>query len=87
MKKALVAGITEQDGSYIGEFLPNMGYDVDEFIRRVRSFKAGGDHRIYQTPHDQNPRVRLVFGDFNDPSLLNRILRSVQPDEIPPRGG
>ena len=82
MKKALITGITGQDGSYLAELLLKKGYEVYGIIRRSSSFNTGRIDHIYQDPHDQNPRLRLVFGDLNDASSLNRILRTVQPDEI-----
>src|SRR3972149_5710771 len=82
MKKALITGITGQDGSYLAELLLKKGYEVYGIIRRSSSFSTGRIDHIYQDPHDQNPRLRLVFGDLNDASSLNRILRTVQPDEI-----
>jgi len=82
VKKALITGITGQDGSYLAELLLKKGYEVYGIIRRSSSFNTGRIDHIYQDPHDQNPRLRLVFGDLNDASSLNRILRTVQPDEI-----
>ena len=82
VKKALITGITGQDGSYLTELLLKKGYEVCGIIRRSSSFNTGRIDHIYQDPHDQNPRLRLVFGDLNDASSLNRILRTVQPDEI-----
>lgn len=82
MKKALITGITGQDGSYLAELLLGKGYEVYGIVRRSSSFNTGRIDHIYQDPHDQNPRLRLVFGDLNDASSLNRILRTVQPDEI-----
>jgi GDPmannose 4,6-dehydratase len=82
IKKALITGITGQDGSYLTELLIGKGYEVYGVIRRSSSFNTGRIDHIYQDPHDQNPRLRLVFGDLNDASSLNRILRNVQPDEI-----
>src|SRR5205814_4427215 len=82
MKKALVTGITGQDGSYLTELLLSKGYTVYGIIRRSSSFNTGRIDHIYQDPHDAKPRLRLVYGDLNDASSLNRIIRSVQPDEI-----
>ncbi len=82
VKKALDTGITGQDGSYLTELLLGKGYEVYGVIRRSSSFNTGRIDHIYQDPHDQNPRLCLVFGDLNDASSLNHILRIVQPDEI-----
>lgn len=81
-KTALITGITGQDGSYLAEFLLNKGYQVCGIIRRSSSFNTGRIDHIYQDPHDPHPRLKLVYGDLNDGSSLNRILRDMQPDEI-----
>ncbi|HVZ39068.1 MAG: GDP-mannose 4,6-dehydratase [Bacteroidetes bacterium] len=81
MKKALVTGITGQDGSYLAEFLLAKGYEVHGIIRRSSSFNTGRIDHIYQDPHEGG-RLKLIHGDLNDPSALNRILRDVEPDEI-----
>ncbi|MGE3151714.1 MAG: GDP-mannose 4,6-dehydratase [Nitrospiraceae bacterium] len=82
MKKALITGITGQDGSYLAEFLLAQGYEVYGVIRRSSSFSTSRLDTIYQDPHVSEPRLRLVFGDLNDASSLNQILREVQPSEI-----
>ena len=82
MKKALVTGITGQDGSYLTELLLSKGYTVHGIIRRSSSFNTGRIDHIYQDPHDPNPRLRLVYGDLNDASSLNKIIRTIAPDEI-----
>src|SRR5438093_1699045 len=82
MKKALVTGITGQDGSYLTELLLSKGYTVHGIIRRSSSFNTGRIDHIYQDPHDSNPRLRLVYGDLNDASSLNKIIRTIAPDEI-----
>ena len=82
MKKALITGITGQDGSYLTELLLAKGYRVYGIIRRSSSFNTGRIDHIYQDPHDPEPRLKLVFGDLNDASSLNKIIRTVQPDEI-----
>src|SRR5438034_5556342 len=82
MKKALVTGITGQDGSYLTELLLSKGYAVHGIIRRSSSFNTGRIDHIYQDPHDSNPRLRLVYGDLNDASSLNKIIRTIAPDEI-----
>ncbi len=82
MKTALITGITGQDGSYLAEFLLQKGYTVHGIIRRSSSFNTERIDHIYQDPHDPNPRLRLVYGDLNDASSLNKIIRTVQPAEI-----
>src|SRR4026208_1345370 len=82
VKKALITGITGQDGSYLSEFLLKKGYEVYGIIRRSSSFNTGRIDPIYEDPHVPHRRLHLVYGDLNDASSLNRILRTVQPDEI-----
>ncbi|PYS38028.1 MAG: GDP-mannose 4,6-dehydratase [Acidobacteria bacterium] len=82
MKKALITGITGQDGSYLTELLLSKGYTVFGIIRRSSSFNTGRIDHIYQDPHDPNPKMRLVYGDLNDASSLNKIIRTIAPDEI-----
>src|SRR2546422_2816656 len=82
MKKALITGITGQDGSYLTEFLLSKSYIVYGVIRRSSSFNTGRIDHIYQDPHDPSPRMRLIYGDLNDASSLNKIIRTVEPDEI-----
>src|SRR5438093_432753 len=82
MKKALVTGITGQDGSYLTELLLSKEYSVHGIIRRSSSFNTGRIDHIYQDPHDTRPKMRLVYGDLNDASSLNKVIRTVQPDEI-----
>jgi GDPmannose 4,6-dehydratase len=82
MKKALITGITGQDGSYLAELLLKKGYEIYGVIRRSSSFNTGRIDHIYQDPHNPDVKMKLVFGDLNDASSLNRILRDVRPDEI-----
>lgn len=81
-KKALITGITGQDGSYLAEFLLKRNYTVYGLMRRSSSFNTSRIDHIYEDPHESNPRLRLMYGDLNDGSSLNKILRDVQPDEI-----
>jgi GDPmannose 4,6-dehydratase len=81
-KTALITGITGQDGSYLTEFLLAKGYVVYGIIRRSSSFNTGRINHIYEDPHNPNAMMRLVYGDLNDASSLNRIIRTVEPDEI-----
>lgn len=82
MKKALITGITGQDGSYLAEFLLAKGYEVHGIIRRSSSFNTDRIEHIYQDPHEKGIRLKLHYGDLTDGSNLNRILEKVQPDEI-----
>lgn len=81
-KKALITGITGQDGSYLAEFLLSKDYEVYGIIRRSSSFNTERIDHIYQDPHESARRLNLIYGDLNDASSLNKILRDVQPDEI-----
>src|SRR5438046_1968141 len=81
-KKALITGITGQDGSYLTELLLSKNYSVYGMIRRSSSFNTGRIDHIYQDPHDPDPRLKLIYGDLSDASSLNKIIRTVQPDEI-----
>jgi GDPmannose 4,6-dehydratase len=81
-KTALITGITGQDGSYLAEFLLSRDYSVYGLIRRSSSFNTSRIDHIYEDPHEPNPRLRLIYGDLNDGSSLNKILRDVEPDEI-----
>jgi GDPmannose 4,6-dehydratase len=81
-RRALITGITGQDGSYLAELLLGKGYEVHGIIRRSSSFNTARIDDIYQDPHEPSVRLKLHYGDLNDASSLNRILRSVEPDEI-----
>ena len=82
MKKALITGITGQDGSYLAELLLEKGYEVHGVIRRSSSFNTQRIDHIYQDPHTAGCRLFLHFGDLNDASSLNTILKKLHPDEI-----
>jgi GDPmannose 4,6-dehydratase len=81
-KKALITGITGQDGSYLAELLLEKGYEVHGIIRRSSSFNTARLDDIYQDPHETDRRLILHYGDLNDASSLNRILRIAGPAEI-----
>jgi GDPmannose 4,6-dehydratase len=81
-KTALITGITGQDGSYLAEFLIGKGYNVYGLIRRASSFNTGRVDHLYQDPHEKNPKLRLVYGDLNDASSLNHIIKTIKPNEI-----
>jgi len=82
MRRALITGITGQDGSYLAELLLAKGYEIYGLVRRSSSFNTERLEGIYQDPHAANYRLRLVYGDLDDASSLNRVLRTVKPDEI-----
>lgn len=81
-KRALITGITGQDGSYLAELLLEKGYEVHGMIRRSSSFNTQRLDHIYRDPHASKTRLFLVHGDLSDSSALNTILRQVAPDEI-----
>ena len=81
-KKALITGITGQDGSYLSELLLEKGYEVHGLIRRASNFNTQRIDHIYKDPHKHNGRLFLHFGDLSDGSNLNRILSEIKPDEI-----
>lgn len=82
MKKALITGVTGQDGSYLAEFLLEKGYEVHGIKRRASLFNTQRVDHIYQDPHTDNQRFVLHYGDLTDSSNLTRILQEVQPDEV-----
>jgi GDPmannose 4,6-dehydratase len=82
MKKALITGITGQDGSYLAEFLLEKGYEVHGIKRRASSFNTQRVDHIYQDPHVKNQNFVLHYGDLTDSSSLTRILQEIQPDEV-----
>ncbi len=81
-KKALITGITGQDGSYLAEFLLQKGYEVHGIKRRASSFNTQRVDHIYQDPHVDNRNFVLHYGDLTDSSNLTRIIQEVQPDEV-----
>ncbi|MAD46467.1 MAG: GDP-mannose 4,6-dehydratase [Oceanospirillaceae bacterium] len=82
MKRALITGITGQDGSYLAEFLLQKGYEVHGIKRRASLFNTQRIDHIYQDPHTDNKNFILHYGDLTDSSNLTRILQEVQPDEV-----
>ena len=82
MKKALITGITGQDGSYLAELLLEKGYEVHGIKRRASSFNTDRIDHLYQDPHEKNVRMHLHYGDMTDSTNLIRIIQEVQPDEI-----
>ena len=82
MKKALITGITGQDGSYLAELLLEKGYEVHGIIRRSSVFNTDRIDHLYQDPHERNPRLFLHYGDLTDSTSLRGILEKTQPDEL-----
>jgi GDPmannose 4,6-dehydratase len=81
-KRALITGITGQDGAYLAELLLQKGYEVHGLKRRASSFNTDRVDHLYQDPHAQNVRFRLHYGDLTDATNLLRVIQQVQPDEI-----
>lgn len=82
MKRALITGVTGQDGSYLAELLLGKGYEVHGVIRRSSTFNTDRIDHLYQDPHEQGTRLVLHFGDLSDGTGLRRILEKVRPDEV-----
>jgi len=82
MTRALITGISGQDGSYLAELLLSKGYEVYGMIRRASTFNTSRLDHIYRDPHDPDARLRLVYGDLSDSSSLNQIIKTVRPDEV-----
>ena len=82
MKKALITGITGQDGSYLAELLLKKGYEVHGIRRRSSSFNIDRIEHIYQDPHEEDYRLRLYYGDLSDSSSLDEVVKRVMPDEV-----
>ena len=82
MKKALITGITGQDGSFLAEFLLSKGYEVHGIVRRASTFNTDRLDGIYSDPHDDQTKMYLHYGDVSDGTGLRRILQMVRPDEI-----
>lgn len=81
-KRALITGITGQDGSYLAEFLLAKDYEVHGIVRRASTFNTARLSGIYQDPHEPRPQLLLHYGDLSDGTGVRRILESVQPDEV-----
>ena len=82
MKKALITGITGQDGSYLAELLLNKGYEVHGIKRRTSLINTDRIDHLYQEPHNTNRKFILHHGDLTDSTSLIRIIQEIQPDEI-----
>ena len=81
-KVALITGVTGQDGSYLAEFLLEKGYEVHGIKRRASLFNTQRIDHIYQDPHEEQPKLKLHYGDLSDTSNLTRLIQQIQPDEI-----
>ena len=82
MKKALITGITGQDGSYLAEFLLKKGYEVHGIKRRASSLNTQRIDHIFEDPHSDNIHLKLHYGDLTDSSNLTRIISDIEPDEV-----
>ena len=82
MKRALITGITGQDGSYLAELLLEKGYEVHGIKRRSSLFNTQRIDHIYQEPQVENRNCKLHYGDLSDTSNLTRIIRDIEPDEV-----
>jgi GDPmannose 4,6-dehydratase len=82
MKKALITGVTGQDGAYLAEFLLDKGYEVHGIKRRSSSFNTARVDRLYKDPHETDVRFRMHYGDLTDATNLIRIIQEIQPHEI-----
>ena len=82
MKRALITGITGQDGSYLAELLLAKGYEVHGIIRRSSSFNTGRLDHLYQDPHESAQRLRLHYGDLADANCLSRLMQQIRPEEV-----
>ena len=81
-RRALITGVTGQDGSYLAELLLEKGYEVHGIKRRASLFNTARIDHIYQDPHNPDPKLRLHYGDLTDTSSLTRILGEIEPDEV-----
>src|SRR5687767_2483742 len=82
MKKALLTGVTGQDGAYLTEFLISNGYEVHGIKRRTSLFNTDRIDHLYQDPHEKNIRLKLHYGDLTDSANVIRLIQEIQPDEI-----
>lgn len=82
VKRALITGVTGQDGSHLAEHLLSLGYEVHGVIRRASTFNTHRLDHIYQDPHESGVRLRLHYGDLTDGSQIARLIRTIEPDEI-----
>ena len=80
MKRALITGITGQDGSYLAEFLLSKGYEVHGIIRRASTFNTQRLDHIYVDPHILGARIHLHYSDLSDPGLMTQMMYNIKPD-------
>src|SRR3954449_9058227 len=81
-RRALITGVTGQDGAYLAELLLAKGYEVHGLKRRASSFNTARIDHLYQDPHERAARLRLHYGDMTDATNLVRVMQEVQPDEV-----
>lgn len=82
IKKALITGVTGQDGSYLAELLLNKGYEVHGIIRRASLFDTARIDSIYEDPHEKARRLFLHYGDLSESSVIDKIIREIEPNEV-----
>src|ERR1700754_4927458 len=82
VKRALITGITGQDGSYLAELLLSKGYEVHVLIRRASTFNTGRIDHLYRDPHESGARLFLHYGDLTDGARLLALMREIEPDEV-----
>src|SRR5687768_3149628 len=82
MRRALITGVTGQDGSYLAEFLLGKGYQVHGLIRRASTFNTDRIDHLYEDPHETGARFFLHHGDLTDGTALRRVFEKIQPDEV-----
>ena len=82
MKRALITGVTGQDGSYLADFLLSKGYEVHGLIRRASTFNTDRIDHLYQDPHESDARLFLHYGDLSDSTGIRRVIGKVKPDEV-----
>ena len=82
MRKALITGITGQDGSYLAEFLLEKGYEVHGLIRRASTFNTERIDHLYTDPHDPKTKIYLHYGDLSDSGQLTNLIYNIQPEEV-----
>jgi GDPmannose 4,6-dehydratase len=87
LERALITGISGQDGSYLAELLLGKGYEVHGIVRRASSFNTGRLDNIYRDPHEPGPRLQLHYGDLTDSLALVNLIRSIAPTEVYHLGG
>ncbi|HWS49040.1 MAG TPA: GDP-mannose 4,6-dehydratase, partial [Candidatus Methanoperedens sp.] len=80
--KALITGITGQDGSYLAEFLLKKGYEVHGIIRRTSNFNTNRIDHIYVDPHQKSKKLFLHYGDLSEATVIDKLIREIKPDEI-----